>query len=172
MSDGAVCLEPTSEELASIAVSCCDTFAALMGREARCALLSYSTRGSGAGPAVDRVRAAVQLAKTQRPDLMIDGEFQADAAISRRIAAKKVKQSSEVAGRADVLVFPDVGACNIGSKLVQLLAKARSYGPVYQGFRLPVLDCSRGDTDERVFDNIALCSVLAAHHRGKAALAL
>lgn len=167
MSDGAVCLEPTSEQLASIAISCCDTFAAFMGREARCAMLSYSTCGSGSGPAVDRVRAAVELAKTQRPDLMIDGEFQADAAIDQRIAAKKVKQPSEVAGRADVLVFPDVGACNIGSKLIQLLAKARSYGPVYQGFRLPVLDCSRGDTGQRIFDNIALCNVLAAHHHGK-----
>ena len=167
MSDGAVCLEPTSEELASIAISCCETFAALMGREARCALLSYSTCGSGAGPSVDRVREATELAKAQRPDLRIDGEFQADAAISQRVAAKKVTRPSEVAGRADVLVFPDVGACNIGSKLVQLLAKARSYGPVYQGFRLPVLDCSRGDTGERVFDNIALCSVLAAHHGGK-----
>lgn len=170
MSDGAVCLEPTSEELASIAISCCETFAALMGREARCALLSHSTLGSGSGPAVDRVRAAVELAKTQRPDLMIDGEFQADAAISQRVAAKKVQRPSEVAGRADVLVFPDVGACNIGSKLVQLLAKARSYGPVYQGFRLPVLDCSRGDTEERVFDNIALCGVLAAYHHRKASV--
>ena len=165
MSDGAVCLEPTSEQLAGIAYSCCDTFAALMGREARCAMLSYSTCGSGSGPAVDRVRGAVEIAKTQRPDLMIDGEFQADAAINKRVAAKKVKEPSNVAGRADVLIFPDVGACNIGSKLVQLLAKVRSYGPVYQGFRLPVLDCSRGDTEERIFDNIALCSVLAAYQR-------
>ncbi len=167
MSDGAVCLEPTSEQLASIAISCCDTFSALLGREAHCAMLSYSTLGSGAGPAVDRVREAVDLARTQRPDLMIDGEFQADTAINRRVAAKKVKRPSEVAGRADVLVFPDVGACNIGSKLIQLLAKARCYGPVYQGFRLPVLDCSRGDTEERVFDNFAFCSVLAAHHHSK-----
>jgi len=166
MADGGICLEPTSEQLASIAVSCCDTFAALTGKEARCAMLSYSTCGSGSGPAVDRVRAAVELAKAQRPDLKIDGEFQADAAINQRVATKKVKQPSDVAGRADVLIFPDVGSCNIGSKLLLLLGKARGYGPVYQGFRLPVLDCSRGDTGDRLFDNIALCSVLAAHQRG------
>ena len=167
MSDGGVCLEPTSEQLASIAISCCESFAALMGREARCAMLSHSTVGSGFGPSVDRVRAAVDLAKAQRPDLMIDGEFQADAAINKRVAAKKVKQQSDVAGRADVLIFPDVASCNIGSKLVQLLAKSRSYGPIYQGFNLPVLDCSRGDNEERIFDNIALCSVLSAYQKGK-----
>jgi phosphate acetyltransferase len=167
MADGGVCLEPTSEQLASIAISCCETFAALMGRDARCAMLSHSTCGSGDGPSVDRVRAAVEMVKAQRPDLMIDGEFQADAAISERVAAKKVNRPSEVAGRADVLIFPDVAACNIGSKLVQLLAKSRSYGPLYQGFRLPVLDCSRGDTEERIYDNIALCSVLATHRHGK-----
>jgi phosphate acetyltransferase len=162
MADGGVCLEPTSEQLASIAISCSDTFAALTGEEARCAMLSYSTCGSGAGPAVDRVREAVELAKVQRPDLKIDGEFQVDAAIIRRVAEKKVKRQSEVAGRANVLIFPDVGACNIGSKLVQILAKARTYGPIYQGFRMPVLDCSRGDTEDRIYDNFALCSVLAA----------
>jgi phosphate acetyltransferase len=167
MADGGVCLEPTSEQLASIAVSCCDTFTALMGRDARCAMLSHSTCGSGAGPSVDRIRAAVELANAQRPNLMIDGEFQADAAINQRVAAKKVNRPSDVAGRADVLIFPDVAACNIGSKLIQLLTKSRSYGPIYQGFRLPVLDCSRGDTEERIFDNIALCSVLAARQRGK-----
>jgi phosphate acetyltransferase len=167
MSDGAICLHPTSEQLATIAISCCDTFAALMGRDARCAMLSYSTDGSGADSSVDSIRTAVELAKTQRPDLMIDGEFQSDAAISRRVAAKKVKRPSDVAGRADVLIFPDAAACNIGSKLVQLFAKSRSYGPIYQGFALPVLDCSRGDTEERIFDNIALCSAISAYQRTK-----
>jgi phosphate acetyltransferase len=167
MSDGAINLEPTSEQLASIAVSCCDSFAALMGKEARCAMLSHSTCGSGSGPAVERVQAAVELANAQRPDLMIDGEFQTDAALDKRVAAKKVKRPSEVAGRANILIFPDIDGCNIGSKLIQQLAKSRTYGPVYQGFRLPVVDCSRGDTEQTIFDNIAVSSVLAAHQRGK-----
>lgn len=163
MSDGAICLEPTSEDLACIAISCCDTFSALMGRSARCALLSSSTDGSGSGAPIDRMREAVAIANEQRPELAIDGEFQADAAVNARVAAKKVKRPSEVAGRADVLVFPDAAACNIGSKLIQQYAKVRSYGPIYQGFRLPFLDCSRGDTEDTIFNNIALCSVLAAH---------
>jgi phosphate acetyltransferase len=167
MADGAICVDPTSEQLASIAISCCDTFASLMGRDARCALLSYSTCGSGDSPGVDRVRVAVELANAQRPDLMIDGEFQSDAAILPRVAAKKVKRPSDVAGRADVLIFPDAAACNIGTKLLQILGKARSFGPLYQGFRLPVMDCSRGDTGERIFDNIALCTVITAWQRGK-----
>ena len=163
MSDGAICLEPTSEQLAEIAISCCDTFSALMGREARCAMLSSSTLGSGSGAPVTRIREAVALAKARRPDLMIDGEFQSDAAILKQVADKKIKRPSDVAGRADVLIFPDVAACNIGSKLVQIFANARSYGPIYQGFKQPFIDCSRGDTEDRLFDNIALCSVLAAH---------
>ena len=167
MSDGGVCVNPSSEQLASIAISCSDTFGALMSRPARCAMLSYSTCGSGSGPSVDRVREAVGIAQGLRPDLMIDGEFQSDAAINPRVAAKKVKRPSEVAGRADVLIFPDIDGCNIGTKLLQLLGKANGYGPLYQGFRLPVMDCSRGDTEERVFDNIALCSVIAAYQRGK-----
>ena len=160
--DGAINTEPSAEQLAGIAVSCCDTFRTLMGREAKCAFLSYSTCGSGNSPSVLRVREGMELAKAQRPDLLIDGEFQADAAIIPRVAAKKVPYESAVAGHADVLIFPDAAACNIATKLVQYLAKARSYGPIYQGFRLPVLDCSRGDTAERIYDNIAICSVLGA----------
>lgn len=164
MSDGGITLEPNSAQLASIAISCCKSFTALMDRDARCAMLSYSTCGSGSGPSVDRVRDAVEIAKTQRPDLMIDGEFQADAALSLRVGAKKVKRDSEVAGKANVLVFPDIASCNIGSKLVQLLAKCNTYGPLLQGFRLPVCDCSRGDTEQRIFDNIAASGVLAAYN--------
>jgi len=167
MADGAINLEPTSEELACIAISCCDTFSALMGREARCAMMSSSTCGSGAGDPIDRIRKAVELANEQRPDLMIDGEFQGDAAINRTVAEKKVQRASEVAGRADVLIFPDAAACNIGTKLIQQFAKTRSYGPIYQGFKQPFLDCSRGDTEETIYDNIALCSVLAAHHNSR-----
>lgn len=167
LSDGGVTLEPTSEQLAGIAISCCESFAALMGRDAHCAMLSYSTCGSGAGPAVDRVQAAVKLANDLRPDLMIDGEFQADAALDKRVGEKKVKRPSKVAGHADVLVFPDIASCNIASKFLQVLAKSNTYGPLLQGFKLPVCDCSRGDTEQRIFDNIAASSVLAAYRRGK-----
>lgn len=160
MSDGAVNTEPGCDQLASIAVSSCDTFTALTGREARCAFLSYSTDGSGDSPSVFRVRDGLAKARSMRPDLKIDGEFQADAAIVARVAAKKVKRESSVAGQANVLVFPDAAACNIATKLIQQFAPGRSYGPIYQGFRKPVLDCSRGDTEERIYDNIAFCSVM------------
>lgn len=163
MSDGAINTEPGCDQLASIAVSSCDTFRTLTGREPRCAFLSYSTDGSGDSPSVFRVRDGLAKAKDMRPDLKIDGEFQADAAIVARVAAKKVNRDSDVAGQANVLVFPDAAACNIATKLIQQFAPGRSYGPIYQGFRKPVLDCSRGDTEERIYDNIAFCSVMAAY---------
>ena len=163
MSDGAVCIEPTVEQHASIAIASCETFEAVTGKEARCAFLSYSTDGSGgSSEPVKKVRAALQLAQEKRPDLKIDGEFQADAAIVERVAAKKVKRESEVAGKANVLVFPDAAACNIATKLIQQVAAGHSYGPIYQGFGKPVLDCSRGDTEERIYDNVAFCSVMGA----------
>jgi len=162
MSDGAINTEPTSNQLAGIAISSCDTYTALTNRESCCGLLSYSTCGSGDSPSVFRLREALEKAQTMRPDLKIDGEFQADAAIVPRVAAKKVTRESAVAGQANVLVFPDAAACNIATKLIQQFAPGRSYGPIYQGFGKPVLDCSRGDTEERIYDNIAFCSVMAA----------
>ena len=162
MSDGAINTEPTADHLAGIAVASCDTFTKLTGKEARCAFLSYSTDGSGDSPSVFRVREGLAKAKEARPDLKIDGEFQADAAIVKRVAAKKLTRESEVAGVANVLIFPDAAACNIATKLIQQFAPGKSYGPIYQGFAKPVLDCSRGDTEERIFANIAFCSVMAA----------
>lgn len=160
-SDGAINTEPTADQLAGIALSCCDTFTALTGEEAKCAFLSYSTDGSGQSPSVFRVREGLAKAQELRPELKIDGEFQADAAIVERVAAKKVKRESAVAGKANVLVFPDAAACNIATKLIQQFAPGHSYGPIYQGFGQPVLDCSRGDTEERIYDNVAFCSVMA-----------
>jgi len=164
MSDGAVCISPTVEQHASIAIASCETFRAVTGVEPRCAFLSYSTDGSGgSSEPVKKIREALALAQKMRPDLKIDGEFQTDAAIDERVGAKKVKRPSEVAGRANVLIFPDAAACNIGSKLVLRFAKGvKQYGPLYQGFRLPILDCSRSDTDMTLYNNIALLSVLAA----------
>ena len=161
-SDGAINTEPTADQLAGIAVSSCDTFTALTGQEAYCGFLSYSTDGSGQSPSVFKVREGLEKAKALRPDLKIDGEFQADAAIDARVAAKKVKRESAVAGHANVLVFPDAAACNIATKLIQKFAPGQSYGPVYQGFGKPVLDCSRGDTEDRIYNNVAFCSVMAA----------
>ena len=167
MSDGAVCIAPTVEQHAGIAIGSCETFRAITGVEPRCAFLSYSTDGSGgSGELFKKIRAALELAQKQRPDLKIDGEFQTDAAIDARVGAKKVKRPSEVAGQANVLIFPDAAACNIGSKLVLAFCKsARSYGPLYQGFRLPILDCSRSSTDDTLYDNIALLSVQAADYK-------
>jgi phosphate acetyltransferase len=162
MSDGAINTEPTADQLCGIALSCCDTYTALTGKEALCGFLSYSTDGSGNSPSVFRVREGLAKAQALRPDLKIDGEFQADAAIVERVAAKKVKRESAVAGKANILVFPDAAAANIATKLIQQFAPGHSYGPIYQGFAQPVLDCSRGDTEERIYDNVAFCSVMAA----------
>ena len=169
MSDGAVCIQPDVEQHAGIAISSCETFEALTGREARCAFLSFSTDGSGGlSEPVKKVREAVALAQQLRPDLKIDGEFQADAAIDFRIGTKKVQRESEVAGLANVLIFPDAAGCNVASKLVQRLAEnVQVYGPVYQGFRLPILDCSRSDTDIELYNNIAILSVMAAYAKKK-----
>lgn len=167
MSDGAINTEPSADQLAGIALASCDTFTRLTGTEARCAFLSYSTDGSGDSASVYRIREGLEKARAARPDLKIDGEFQSDAAINARVAAKKVKRPSQVAGQANVLIFPDAAAANIATKLIQQFASqlSHSYGPVYQGFRKPVLDCSRGDTEERIYDNIAFCSVMAAGNR-------
>lgn len=162
MSDGGINVLPTSGQLAGIAVSCCDSFKALVGKEPRCAFLSYSTDGSGTGEGVDRVREGVRIARENRPDLLIDGEFQADAAVNARIGAKKVKRESDVAGHANMLIFPDIASCNIASKLIQQFAPSRTYGPVIQGFNQPIVDCSRGDTEETIYNNIAVSSVLAS----------
>lgn len=162
MSDGGINVRPTAEQLAGIGIACCDSYKALVGEDAVCAYLSYSTDGSGGtSEDIDRVREGVRLAKEARPDLKIDGEFQADAAVNLRIGTKKVKRESEVAGRANLLIFPDIASCNIGSKLIQQFARSRTYGPVIQGFNQPVVDCSRGDTEETIYNNIAVSSVLA-----------
>ena len=161
MADGAVNTEPTADHLSAIALASCETFTALTGDEARCAMLSYSTDGSGNTPSAQKVREGAAKARELRPDLKIDGEFQADAAIVERVAMKKIKRESEVAGRANVLVFPDAGAANIATKLIQQFAPGQSFGPIYQGFAQPVLDCSRGDTEERIYSNFAFCSVMA-----------
>ena len=162
MSDGAINTEPNAEQLASIAIAACDSFMALTGETARAAILSYSTDGSGNSSSVFTEREARDLAQSRRPDLLIDGEFQIDTALLPRVAERKMKRPSEVAGKANVLIFPDAAACNIGSKLLGMYAPSRAYGPVYQGFAKTVLDCSRGATDQVLYNNFAFCSAMVA----------
>lgn len=159
--DSAVCTNPDAEELAGIAIAACDTIRALVEWEPRCALLSYSTCGSGEGPLVDKVVEAVRIANERRPDLAIDGEFQLDSAISPKVAAKKVKRESLVAGKANIIIWPDLNVGNVGVKLVQQFAHADAYGPMLQGFAKIVCDCSRGAPVSEIVGNIAMSCVRA-----------
>lgn len=165
--DCAVCTNPSASELASIAISTCETIRAVTDFEPRCALLSYSTDGSGQGELVDKVKTAVKIANERRPDLKIDGEFQLDSAIVPEVALKKVKRESEVAGKANILIFPDLNAGNIGVKLIQQFGHSNAYGPLLQGFRLVCSDCSRGAPVEELVGNIVFSVVRAGEENEK-----
>lgn len=159
--DCAVQPHPSSEGLVDIAAASADTVRRLLDWEPRAALMSFSTDGSAEHEDVDVVREAVEIAKERFPELKIDGEFQIDAAILPNIAAKKVKRSSEVAGKANILVFPNLGAGNIGVKMAQIFAGAIAYGPIMQGFAKPVTDFSRSAPLEEIVGNLAMLVVLA-----------
>lgn len=160
--DSAVCTNPTSEQLASIAISACDTVSSLLDWEPRCAMVSYSTLGSGQGELIDKVVEGVKIANELRPDLAIDGEFQFDSAISPAVAAKKVTRESKVAGKANVIIWPDLNVGNVGVKLIQQFGKADAYGPMLQGFNKVVCDCSRGAPVSEIKGNIVISAVRAA----------
>lgn len=160
--DSAVCTNPNAEQLASIAISACDTVKALLDWEPRCAMVSYSTLGSGQGELIDKVVEAVKIAREQRPDLAIDGEFQFDAAISPAVAAKKVGRESKVAGKANVVIWPDLNVGNVAVKLIQQFGHANAYGPMLQGFNKVVCDCSRGAPVSEIKGNIVISAVRAA----------
>lgn len=160
--DSAVCTNPDAKQLADIAISACDTVKALLEWEPRCAMVSYSTLGSGQGDLIDKVVEAVRLANEKRPDLAIDGEFQFDAAISPAVAEKKVKRESKVAGKANVVIWPDLNVGNVGVKLIQQFGHADAYGPMLQGFNKVVCDCSRGAPVSEIKGNIVISAVRAA----------
>jgi phosphate acetyltransferase len=144
--DCAVNVAPDVERLADIGIASAQSMHELTGEVPRVAYLSFSTRGSASHELVERVRQAAQLARDRHPELAIDGELQADAALSPRVAAIKVQNASPVAGRANVLVFPDLNSANIAYKLVQYLGGAQALGPFLQGIARPVCDLSRGAT--------------------------
>jgi len=158
--DGAVVPDPTPQQLADIAVAAARARRPVVGDDPRVAFLSYSTRGSAAGPSVDRVVEALELFRDRLPEVPADGELQGDAALIEAVGRRKAP-GSEVAGRANVLVFPDLAAANICYKLVQRLAGATAVGPIVQGLRRPCNDLSRGAEPSDVVDVACVTSLLA-----------
>jgi len=155
--DAALNPDPTPEELADIAVMTAISAKALLGWKPRVAMLSFSTKGSAAHPRVDKVVKATEIAKSKAPpEVEIDGELQADAALVLDVAKKKIKGESPVAGRANILIFPDLDSANIAYKLTQWVANARAYGPILQGFNKPACDLSRGATVDDILGVIAV----------------
>ena len=158
--DSGLVQNPSSEELAAIAACSAESFEILAEEEAIVAMLSHSTMGSAKHADVDKVVEATKICKAENPDIKVDGELQLDAAIVPSVGSSKAPDSA-VAGKANVLVFPDLDAGNIGYKLVQRLAKAEAYGPVTQGIAMPINDLSRGCSAEDIVGVVAITCVQA-----------
>lgn len=147
--------EPNAEQLADVAIASAATGKALVGFEPKVAMLSFSTKGSAKHPLVEKVIEATKIAKEKKPELLIDGELQADAALIPSIGERKAP-NSKIAGKANVLIFPDLNSGNIAYKLIERLAKAEVIGPISQGMRKPVNDLSRGCSAEDIVNVVAI----------------
>ena len=158
--DAAVNPDPNPSQLAEIAITTARSAQVLLGWEPRVALLSFSTKRSASHPLVDKVIKATQIVQRKAPHLLVDGDLQADAALIPEIAQNKVK-GSPVAGKANILIFPNLDSANISYKLVQHLAQGQAYGPILQGFNRPINDLSRGASLENIVTVITLTAVQA-----------
>lgn len=167
LADCAITAQPDAKDLAGIAISSADTVRSLLSWEPRIAMLSFSTSGSSEHDSIDVIREAIKIVNEIRPELKIDGEFQLDSAIIPTVAAKKVKKESKVAGKANVLIFPNLHAGNIGVKMIQIFGQANAYGPVLQGFAKPVCDFSRSAPVEEMLGNVAMLVLRAAEGKEK-----
>lgn len=161
LADCAITAQPDAKDLAGIAISSADTASSLLGWEPRVAMLAFSTCGSSEHESIEVIKEAVDIVRRIRPEIKIDGEFQLDSAIIPSVAAKKVNRESEVAGRANILVFPNLHAGNIGVKMIQIFGKANAYGPVLQGFSRPVCDFSRSAPVDEMLGNVAMLVIRA-----------
>jgi len=159
--DCAVVPDPTAEQLTDIGISTAENHRRLTGEEPRVAMLSFSTKGSASHPLVEKVQKATDLFKSKRPDILVDGEVQLDTAIVEKVAAQKAP-GSPIGGKANVLIFPDLNAGNIGYKLAQRMAGAQAIGPVVQGLRKPAYDLSRGCSVSDIVNIAAINAVVGA----------
>lgn len=156
--DASVNINPNEEELAEIAIMTAQTAKTLLKWTPKVALLSFSTKGSASHPLVEKVKKATEIAQKKAPDLLIDGELQGDAALREEVAMKKIKNPSPVAGKANILIFPDLNSANICYKLVNILADYQALGPILQGFKKPISDLSRGVKPEEIINITAILS--------------
>ncbi len=158
--DVAVAVRPEPDALAEIAILAADATQKLLGWEPRVAFISYSTKGSNAGPEVDRVLEGLKILRERRPDIKADGEFQLEVALSEKAAKKKIKDPGEVAGRANIVVFPDINTGNTNIKSVKLFSNANSIGPILTGFKKTVSDLSRTGSIEHRLGTVAAIASL------------
>lgn len=167
IADCAINAQPDAKDLAGIAIASAETVGTLLGWEPRVAMLAFSTCGSADHESIDVIREAIEIVHKTRPDIKIDGEFQLDSALIPAVAAKKVPRESDVAGKANILIFPNLHAGNIGVKLIQIFGHANAYGPVLQGFAQPVCDFSRSAPVDEMLGNVAMLVIRAASAKGE-----